>query len=290
MERLIYKNALGQEIEFSNDSHYKWIQVDDLGSAEAIFQTASSPYQDGTTSAGQAYFKSKAIKIDLVISSTDTQADIRTLNNILNPKIGLASLTLEKNGITRVLNKVRTRVMPSLLGGASRGFTFQHSSIIFEVFDPFYTDEEYTEVEILTGDNTFNFPLEISTSYVFDYVNSLGVVIDNTGDVDCPITVILDGPKNSPLTIENITTGEKIVLSMALLEEEKLTITTEIDNINAIKANINTGIETVAFQYIDITQTTFFNLSRGENTIRITTGESEVEEATIKYKQRYVGI
>jgi hypothetical protein len=100
----------------------------------------------------------------------------------------------------------------------------------------------------------------------------------------------LDGPKNSPLTVENLDTGEKIVLAMSLLATERLTITTGIDDINVIKEDLITGISTVAFQYIDVAETSFFRLPRGTSTLLITAGEAEVEQAIIKYRQRWVGI
>jgi len=232
MERLIFKNANGQQIEFSNASDYRWTQVEGLGEGMANMQSISSPYQDGATNVGGAYFNTRTIKIDMVVTGVDLKASIRQLNAVLNPKIGIGSLTFDRDGDVKVLGKVRTRVLPSLLGGDSRGIGFQVCYAIFEAFDPFYEDQTDTEATVNTGANVFSFPLSITPSYRFDYVNTVGVLVNNTGDVECPITVILDGPKSSPLEIENITTGEKIVLTMDLLAEERLEITTAIDNTN----------------------------------------------------------
>jgi len=290
MERLIYTNALGHSVEFSSAGTYQWTQVDDLGALDASFQTSSSPYQDGTTSVGDPYFEPRVIKVDIQIVSSDLQADIRSLNRILNPKLGMASLSYERDGVKRVLNKVKTRTMPALPGGTSRGIGFQMSSIIFMAFNPYYTDEAYTEASVETGGLGLEFPLNITDSFVFDFLNTTGVTVTNAGDVECPVTIILDGPMASPLEVENITTGEKIVLAATLLANERLMITTEIDNINVIKKNLTTSVETVAFQYIDVAQTTFFYLTMGTNTMRITADEAEMENATIKFKQQYVGV
>jgi hypothetical protein len=290
MERLIYTNAIGQSIEFSSGGIYQWTKVDDLGALDASFQTSSSPYQDGTTSVGDPYFEPRVIKLELQIVSTDLQAAIRDLNRILNPKIGMGRLTYERDGVKRVLNKVKTRTMPALPGGESRGVGFQMSSIIFMAFNPYYTDENYTEASVSTGGLGLEFPLNITDTFRFDYLNTTGVTVTNAGDVECPVTIILDGPMTSPLEIQNITTGEKIVLAMDLLENEQLTITTEIDNINVILKDLITGTESVAFQYIDVTQTSFFYLAQGTNTIVITADEAEMESATIKFKQQYVGV
>jgi hypothetical protein len=290
MDRLTFINANGQQVEFSNTGTYRWTQVEGLGEGSANLQTTASPYQDGATNVGQAYFNTRTIKVDLVVVSNDVAGAIRQLNSVLNPKIGIGSLTFERDGDAKVLNKVRTRVMPSLPGGESRGIGFQICYFILEAFDPFYEDQTETAATVNTGANVFSFPLAITPQYRFDYTNTSGVLVNNTGDVECPITVILDGPKSSPLEIENLTTGEKIVIAMALLANERLTITTAIDNTNVIKTNLTTGAQTVAFQYIDIAETTFFNLAIGANNIKISAGEAAVEEATVKFKNRFLGV
>lgn len=291
MEKLIFTNANGQEIEFSNTSSYKWTQVDDLGASSVELQRTTSPFQDGSTNVSGAYFNSRTIKIDLVVVDyTDLNAAFRSLNNILNPKLGLGSLSYYRDSDVKVLNKVRTRVLPSMLGGDSRDFGMQKTSIIFEIFDPLYSDAVATEELVAASELLFNFPLEVIETYVFDLLYTDGKPIYNTGDTDCPITLIVDGAITKPLKIENITTGEKVVIGLDLLDNERLTITTEIDNINVIKTNLITGVKTTAFEYIDISQTTFFYLIRGENKIKVTANEGDVETAMIQFKNRYVGV
>lgn len=290
MERLIFTNANGQQVEFSNFSAYKWTQVEGLGEGSVTLQTTTSPYQDGSTNVGGAYFNSKVVKVDLVISGTDVSADLRTLNAVLNPKLGLGTLSYERDSGIKMLNKVRTRSLPSLPGGASRGVSFQNTYVIFEVFDPLYEDQNATEASVNTGGNLFSFPLNIGDDFIFDYTNTSGVIVQNLGDAECPLTIILDGPKSSPLEIENVTTGEKIVLSTSIAAGERLTITTAIDNTNVIKTNLSTGASTVAFQYLDVSQTTFFMLALGQNRIKISAAEAEVEEAIVRFKNRYVGV
>lgn len=290
MERLIYTNAAGQTAIFDEIGVYRWLEVDDLGGLEADFMTSASPFQDGMTSIGDAYFTAKAIKVKFAVVSAELDAALRSLNSILNPKLGLGKLTYERSGKSYVLNKVKTRTMPTLPGTPSRGISYQLTSAVFEAFDPYFTDEEFLAASISTGEICLEFPVNIFDSFVFDYTNTAGITVTNGGDVECPINIILDGPKSSPLTVENTETGEKIVLAMGLLETERLTITTGIDDINVIKEDLITGISAVAFQYIDVAETSFFRLPRGTSTLLITAGEAEVEEATIKYKQRWVGI
>lgn len=291
MEKLIFTNANGQEIEFSNTSSYKWTQVDDLGASSVELQRTTSPFQDGSTNVSGAYFNSRTIKIDLVVVDyTDLNSTFRNLNNILNPKLGLGFLSYYRDNDVKVLNKVRTRVLPSMLGGDSRDFGMQKTSIIFEIFDPLYSDAVATEEVIAANELLFKFPLDIVEPYIFDLLYANGKPIYNNGDTDCPLTLIVDGAITKPLKVINNTTGEQIVIGLDLLDNERLTITTEIDNINVIKTNLITGIETIAFEYIDITQTTFFYLKTGENKIKVTANEGDVETALIIFKNRYVGV
>lgn len=290
MERLIFENALGEQIIFDKHGTYRWTQVDGLGGRVAVFQVAISPYQDGAMPIGTGYFESMPVSISFIIHADNVYDAIRELNAILNPKLGDGRLIYERNGIVRSMPRVRTRVLPSLPGGSSRGLRHQVSDVVFESYNPYFVDYAETEAEVTTGGLLFQFPLEITDNYEFDYINTQGTKVINSGDVDCPVTLVLDGPMSSPLEIINDTLSQKIVLSMPLLENERLVITTEIESINVVKTDVVTGEQTVAFEYLDVAETDFFYLAKGENVIRIFAGEAEVEQTLIKFRQYYVGI
>lgn len=290
MERLIFTNAREQQIEFKDTGTYQWINVEDLGGMNFNMQTSVGPYQDGASLKGTPRMMTRILNVSFIIMSDDVMSALRELNSILNPKHGDGTLIYERDGVSRMLTRVRARKLPSMLGGMSKGKAFQFTSIILEAFDPYYKDVTEIEAQVASGGNLFEFPVNITESFEFDYLNVDGVTIQNNGDVETPVTVILDGPKSSPLEIENETTGEKIVLDMDLLADERLTITTEIDNINVIKTDLATGDTSVAFQYIDVGETTFFNLALGSNKIKVVADDSEVEDAVIKYSNRYVGV
>lgn len=290
MEKMIYTNSLGQTIEFSATSKYKWQKVDDIGGTDAASQTIKSPYQDGVTGIGESYFESKVIKLDFAVISETLDADMRALYNVLNPKLGMASLTIVNNGQYYQFDKVKTRSLPTRLGAKDRGPRFQLSNVIFEVYDPFLTDYNQTEVIATSGASTFKFPIAITNSFKFGYFNVDGFVLENNGDVPAPLEIIIDGAQISPLEIQNTVTGEKIVISLSLTADERLTITTALDNINVIKTTLSTGVQVSAFEYIDASQTEFFQLETGENNIVIKANQTDVGSATLRFKQRYVGI
>jgi len=290
MEYLKYVNAIGQEVTFSETSKYLWLSLDDICANNVTFQTVSSPYQDGVTFIGTPYFESKKIVLKFAIVSETVVDDMRYLNQILNPKLGLGQLHYVRKGITYVLDQVLVSTLPSLPGRAERGKYYQQSSLIFDVFNPLFTDLEYTSATVGSGQLLFEFPLNITDEFEFAILNETGVIINNVGDVESPVRIEITGEATAPLTIENLTIGGKIVIGLSLTSDEKLIITTDVDNTNVIKETISTGVLTTAFNYIDITQTDFFRLSRGLNQIIITNLVSEIVGATVQYKNRYVGV
>lgn len=289
-EQLKYVSAIGTEIIFSETSKYKWINCDDLGSNTATYQTISSPFQDGVSLVGDMYFESKEITVEFYILSNDLIGDFRNINQVLNPKLGVGRLEYTRGGITYVLDQVNVKVMPSLPGYEDRGDSYQKSAVIFEVFNPLYSDAASSTSTVGTGQNLFTFPLSITDDFAFGTLNTSGIILNNLGDVPAPITVVIPGAVSAPLTIENTTTGEKIVLGLDLTSDETLTITTDVTNTNVIKHTISTDTDEVAFNYIDITQTTFFRLASGNNTILVTSAGGDIVGTDISYKNYYVGV
>ena len=290
MEKLIYTNKAGQTIEFSATSKYKWQTVDDIGGLEAVSQSIKSPYQDGSTGVGDSYFDSKIIAVEFVVISDTLDADMRTLYNVLNPKLGMASLTVVNDGKYYLFDKVKTRMLPSRLGAKDRGKTFQITKVIFEVYNPYLQDLNVSETKAVSGASTFAFPVAITSGFKFGYFNQDGFVLTNLGDVECPLSIIIDGPQTAPLTIEKVLTSEKIVIGLNLTADERLVISTSFDDINVIKYTVSTGEFESAFEYIDVSQTEFFQLATGDNNITITAASTEVGSATLQFRNRYVGV
>lgn len=291
MNKITYVNPLGGEVEFSATSKYKWQSFDDLVGTEVLNQVASSPYQDGVTAVGDSYFQSKTMKLDFVCISDTLESDLRELYSALNPKLGLGRIDITIGETVYSWNSVKIRSLPSRPGAINKlGSRFQFSQVIFEIFDPLFADFSYTESYTYTGVNLLEFDLDITDEFEFDTRVASGVTVANGGDVPCPIEVEFSGPSTSPLTLENVTTGEKIVVILDLTSDEKLYIYTKLEEINVVKETISTGEKVTAFQYVDVDDTDFFYLSTGDNNLLLTAGEGIVYGATVKFKQRYIGI
>jgi hypothetical protein len=290
MDKLRYINALGQEVEFSAESSYRWLSVDDLGGAEITQQVVQSPYQDGSTAVGDVYFQPRVLQVKIIIVSDEKDNRIRDLNNRLNPRLGMGKLVYQVGEYVRVLDQVKVRRLPTLPDGNQSGKRYQITQITFEAFDPLYTDEDPTELTVSSGAGTFTFPLNITDEFEFNYLNSDGVVIENAGDVETPVIITVDGPITAPLVIENLTTEQQITVALDLLDAERLTITTGVSDLDVTKTDLDTGEVINAFSYLDIGGTDFFQLARGPNSIRVTADGSSVAAAQLSYKNRYVGL
>lgn len=290
MKKLYFTNARGQTIEFSATSKYKLQKVDDIGGLEAVSQSVSSPYQDGSTPVGDSFFESRVISLEFVVVSETLDADIRNLNNILNPKIGIGKLTLETAAGIYVLEKVKTRMLPTRPGEKDRGKYFQISELIFEVFDPFYSDVDFTTTILATTLSLLEFPINIEDGMEFSTLDASAVMIMNEGDVEAPILVSFKGPLTAPIVLTKAETEEKITLSLNVATDEQIEITTNDDNLNVILRNMTDGSTMSAFGYIDVDNTDFFKLDVGNNTLELTAAANFSQVAIVKHKQKYVGV
>lgn len=287
---MTFTNARGDSVEFSAASKYRWLSVDDLGGAEAVQQTVASPYQDGVTATGDSYYMMRTLDVTLAVIDADLRTAIRDLNTALNPKLGMGTLLYEDGPVRRSLDRVKVRKLPTLPDGGSRGARVQLTHILFDAYDPLYTDGVDTEVVLGTSGDSFSFPLDITDSFEFDYVSAGGVPVVNGGDVPCPLTITIEGPVAAPLVVENLTTGEKVVVDIAVLAGESLHISTGVADTSVILEDMATGERVSAFQYIDVEQTTFFLLGLGVNYISVTADGETSNSATIRYRQRYLGL
>lgn len=287
MKSLTFENALGNQVVFSGTGTYRWMNVDDLGGLSASFQTTSSPYQDGETSLDNGYFGSKLISIDFVIRASDALDAMRDLNFRVNPKLGEGKLIWNDGVKDMVYNSVKTKVMPTF--NKKFGSDYLFSTIIFEVFDPLFQDKNFSSYDVYSQIDNFTFDLAITEDFVFDQVGPT-ITITNVGDVQAPIIVEFTGVQNAPLTVMNLTTGENIVVNMSLTADQKLTINTDLNEIDVKLTTISTGVVTSAFQYIDVVNTKFFQLALGANVLKFMNGAQLSQYVNVKYKNRYVGV
>ncbi|MBP3906958.1 MAG: phage tail family protein, partial [Peptostreptococcaceae bacterium] len=138
--------------------------------------------------------------------------------------------------------------------------------------------------ELTTWIGGLNFPLNLPFNLKQRGEDKKNIF--NDGHVDTPVEVVFKGPAINP-KIVNQTTGKFIQVNRELTSEDTLYITTQYRN-KKVEIERN-GVRTNAFNYIDL-DSTFFNLSVGDNLIEYSTQSLEPQGVSIKYSQKYLGV
>lgn len=159
------------------------------------------------------------------------------------------------------------------------------STISFYCQDPYWLDENGSDIDIKSTTGGLTFELELPTTFasVTFYKE-----IENEGDVDAPIQIEYVGPAKNP-KITNETTGEYIQVNMEIGEKETLVIDTT-EGKETVNLNTPYGVEDV-YKNIDL-NSTFFKLIVGKNLIKYSSDiEGAKDKVTIKnYTNKYVGV
>src|SRR5665648_150326 len=289
MERVTYKNDLGQTIEILYSLPYFFQGIEGMDGLGTDIEKFIAVGQDGTN-VSNVRLLDRPIRLAGAIKG-NTKEEIAQYRNklltVFNPK-NKGTLIYEYGDVIRKIEcYVESAPVFKKMG---KGFQLQAFIIDLICPNPFLTDYYDTEINAISGASAFRFPVAISDAFVFGSFNADGFVAQNDGDVECPLEITIGGPQTAPLEILNSTTGEKIVIALNLTADEKLIITTAIEDMNVTKTTISTGIVVSAFQYIDVSQTEFFQLQLGKNNIVIKANASDIGSATLKFRNRWVGV
>jgi len=289
MERVTYENDRGQTIDLLYSLPYFFQGIEGIDGLNTNIEKFIAVGQDGTN-ISSVRLLDRPIRLSGAIKGNTKEEIVQYRNKLLtvfNPK-SKGTLVYEYGDVIRKIDcHVETGPVFKKMG---MGFQLQEFIIDLICPNPFLTDYNDTEINAISGASAFSFPVAITPTFRFGYFNVGGFALQNDGDVECPLEIIIFGPQASPLEILNSATGEKIVVVLNLTADEKLTITTALENINVIKTTISTGISESAFQYIDVSQSEFFQLQLGINNIVIKANASDIGSATLKFRNRYVGV
>lgn len=256
MEKLIYRNELNQEIEFSAFSSYVLTNIQESTKNELITTKQSS--RDGeiyaSSSLGVRDIKIKASIIKGTNSTELAQRLVRVFNPKLKVKLHYSNQQTDKE-IAVYLDELPT-IRPNK---GTIDITIDMVSL-----DPYWMNKPKTEFLALLSPK-FHFPLVIpkSEGIVFGLRKSiLETPITNIGDVATGFRVVFKakGQVKNP-HVENKLTGEKI---KALVTMEKGDVV-EIINTPQRKMILLNGKK--AFKHLDRSNADFFNLEVGRNLI-----------------------
>lgn len=280
---MIYENSEYEQVEFGTSGRFRLLDVSGLGGVEYETRTVRSPYQDGET-----YIESIAKKreVELVIGVYGNNAEevhqhFSELAGIFSAKLGEGTLQFEYAGKVRKLRVSVDRSPTYLTGNDNRTENFIRTTVELTANDPYWRDAEDSWEELQTWVDEFHLPASLPT-----FIGSRGEsgLLTNGGQVDTPLQIIVEGGFTPPLTIENVSTGEKITITKALEPAETLFINTTAGNQRVYFLLPPDGREQNAFHYLD-PSSRLFQLRRGINEIRVNAQDNA--RVLIGYNRRY---
>lgn len=275
-EKLIYRNELGQQIEFSLFSPFHIISSQGLYGLNNEIITTRGINQDGLT-VSRFNTESRNIVITCAIKS-DVINNKRDALIAINPKLKGNLIYSFKNDI----RYIECIVEKSPDFSSDRISKFQISLICP---NPYWKNNLIVGDQIATWIGGWKFKFKLP--FRFKQKGESKKDIYNSGHVETPVEVIFKGPALNPCILNN-TTGEFIKVIRELTSDDTLYITTEYGN-KKVEIERN-GIRTNAFHYIDL-DSTFFQLQVGDNMIEYTTDNNlEPQSVEIRYRDRYIGV
>lgn len=285
MRRLTYENTRGEKIVFYL-SPFLIESLTGIGEVDADVQGQRSPYQDGDTYV-DTQLQARFINLEGSITDIDLEAIRnyrRYISRICNPKLGLGRITLELDGDIKQIDAV-------LDGGVvfpEKGRNpFQQFLITWKCPNPYWQSLEQVTEPLAAFMPDFTFPFKFPVKFG---ERGSQAVLYNDGDVPCPIQIEFNGPAQLPV-ITNRTTGEFIRIKKELHAGEKLIINTGFGRDRRVVIDKGNGEVENAFHYIDIWESTLFNLEVGKNVIEydaIASGGQAV--VNITFNKLYVGV
>jgi len=284
-----FRNGKGDELTFASSykAEYIIISIPGLNSVKTVYSSVQSLGQQGVTITGKNE-EQLDLTASIIISTENTDRNmnelVREISNVFNPNLGQGTLIYQdyNNNIYELPCYVRIpriSMNPSDRTATTRLFT---AELIAP--NPYFnlTPAIIETVGYKVPKWTIPFTLPIIFS---EKVSS--VVINNDGDSDVPIVIRYFGTATNPV-LQNETSGETLKLNATINYNEYFEVSTDLLNIYAKIINIDTGVETDAFNYLDINNMDFFKLYVGNNIISFSTDdESENAYVEIEYNKKY---
>ncbi|WP_026908958.1 phage tail family protein [Paucisalibacillus globulus] len=285
MRRLKYLNSKGESIEFYQ-TPFLIESLIGVGEVDADVQGHRAPYQDGDTYI-DTILQPRYPTLEGAITSTDllTIKEYRKqILRVCNPKLGIGKIILEMDGdIKEILGTLDG--VPTFPEKGSN--VYQKFMITWKCPNPYWKSLETITEPLSAFVPKFKLPFRFPVKFG---ERGSEARLMNDGDVPTPIEIVFNGPATRP-TIINRTTGEFIRIDKELLVGERLIINTAFGRERRVAIDKGNGVLENAWGYIDIWESTLFQLDVGENIIEydaVASGGQAI--VTISYRTQYVGV
>ncbi len=279
MEYFIFRNELGQQVEFSLFSPYIFQPISESLASDIV--STKQIGQDGERAESWT-LQARRITIQGSIIVREYHEELeRNLLRILNPKLG-AKLICHRDNSTKEI-QVMLEELPSL---KRRGGTIEFT-INLIAHDPYWREVEKTEyLALLTKRLTFPAVIPQATGMIFGLRKSiLETEVENIGDVATGFRVIFKAKGEvENVEVSDKLTGKKIKVLATMQKGDII----EVINFPKRKMVLFNGQK--AFHLLDVAQSDFFTLEVGKNLLGYHAEKNAVNlDVVLFYSPLYLG-
>jgi hypothetical protein len=282
---VLFTNARGRSIRLNDKRPFILTKLEGISAPGNSIYTRRAPYQDGQSFSHMSLQPRVIVLEGAFVKDGDRFENRRRLLEVFNPGIKtFGELQIKMGKLTKKAICVvdSSPVLPDDEG------IYQRFQVQLFAPDPYLMDLLDTLVTMTEWEGGASFPLEWPTVFAIRSPNQT-LEIENAGDVPAPMKIDFYGPATNP-KVENLVTGEYIQVNKTLAANEILMIDTTFGNKTVTLKNEDTGEETNAFGYIDLSSV-FLSLDVGTNTLNYSADDMGVETLVeIRYAGRYIGL
>jgi hypothetical protein len=287
---ICFENADGDELTFSSNRNAEYIinSISGINAVKTKYSTVQSLGQQGVTVTGKNE-EQLDFTMNLVLSTENSENTMKTLvdncKKVFNPNYGQGKLIYidSESNIYELPCYVRIPKKSNEPTDKTEYTRLFNVELIAP--NPYWNLIPTTQTTLGDVVPLFSFPFTLPDVEFGTRLSS--VTINNDSDADLPVLVRFYGPATDA-TVSNDTYGETLKLDRALTQFEYLEFNTDLLNVYAKIVNLVTGVETDAFNYLDINNMDMIKLYIGNNIISFSTTDSdESAKVEIEYNKKY---
>ena len=268
------------------------LQDFDPGVAPASFKTAKGYGQDGVTKySAPLDIRNPRFTASIIGNGlAEIESLKQELDFVMNPK---DMLTLKVNYETHGMHPESKIIHGSPDQSVDYSTNYKTSNDFLQefkgsldCFNPYYTDEADSRIELTTWEGGLSFPFTLP--FTLAHRGAPTIQVFNDGHVKTPVLILFTGPAVYP-KVTNLTTGEFVAVRKELMEDETLYINTAYGQ-KSIEIEKN-GVRSNGYNYIDKNSFLSFNLAVGDNILKYSNGRTDLTNAVeVRYRRRYLGV
>ncbi len=266
---------------------FHYLSSDGFGGTDNEIQTRRGAYQDGTT-LQTVRLSPRTLMVRFLLLAAGragVEQKRRRVAAAFNPRNGAGTLVwTQEGGSQYALRCVALSGSPSFTPGRqAQGRVWQEVVVDLQAPDPCWFDATATTLPLAGLTGGLAFPAFFPASFA-----AMGstMIVTNEGDIAAPVRIEIPGPCLNPV-VENLSTGEKVALTLEVLDGETIVIDTTYGSLFC-RLQASNGTQTNAMQYLTA-DSAFWQLEPGVNIVTYSAASGSAT-VTIEYASRYTGV